>query len=207
MAFFFRTGAIYSLYYTHYKENLKVIAFIMFGNPLIPKAHALNLAAKQLSSMDRAKLVHTIVRLGKVPNASIYNGRMLYRIFVTYLKPQVKKCYRTYFHAFVSSASLINYGLNKPEDFNENDLKIYNPQLYLQAKKEWLVRIMDLYSQRGVDFKAVQDQFAKVQKQEEAVDKIIGDKNKGQADSVIDVDRDTTDQVGHEEEEENEQHE
>lgn len=204
MAFFFRTGAIYSLYYTHYKENLKVIAFIMFGNPLIPKVHALNLAAKQLSSMDRAKLVHTIVRLGKVPNASVYNGRMLYRIFVTYLRPQIKKCYRTYFHAFVSSASLINYGLNKPEDFNENDLKIYNPQLYLQAKKEWLVRIMDLYSRRGVDFKAVQDQFAKVQKQEEAVDKIIGDKDKGQADSVIDVDKDDTDQVGNEEEEENE---
>jgi hypothetical protein len=207
MAFFFRTGAIYSMYYSHYKENLKIIAFIMFGNPLIPKVHALNLAAKQLTSMDRAKLVHTIVRLGKVPNASIYNGRLLYRIMLTYLRPQIKKCYRTYFHMFVSSASLINYGLNKPEDFSENDLKIYNPQLYLQAKKEWLVRLMDLYSRRGVDFKAVRDQFAKVEKQEAAIDKITGDKTQGQADKVVDVDKDVTDQVGHEDEEQEEEQE
>lgn len=189
MAFFFRTGAIYSVRYTHWKKNFNIIAFILFGNPLVPKVHALNLAAKELTSVDRAKLVHTIVKLGKVNNATYYNGRVLYRIFVTYLLPQVRKCYRTYFHNYVHQASLINYGLNKPEDFTEQDLRIYNPTLYLQAKKDWLVKLMDLYSKRGVDFQAIRDQFATVQKQEAVVDKVIHhDEPGGQADKVMDVD-------------------
>lgn len=191
MAFFFRTGAIYSVRYTHWKKNFNIIAFILFGNPLVPKVHALNLAAKELTSVDRAKLVHTIVKLGKLNNATYYNGRVLYRIFVTYLMPQVRKCYRTYFHHFVHQASLINYGINKPEEFTEQDLRIYNPTLYLQAKKDWLVKLMDLYSKRGADFQAIRDQFATVQKQEAVVDKVIHhDEPGGQADKVMDVDVD-----------------
>lgn len=160
---YLKLGSIYTLMYSHWKTNFKVYAFILWGNPIIPKIHALNLGAKQLTTVDRAKLVHTISRLSKVPNASVYNGRLLYRIFTTYLKPQVAKCYRTYFHSFVSGASLLNYGLNKKEDFSEQDLKIYNPYMYNQAKADYLIKLLDMYTRKGLDLKHIRDTLAHIQ--------------------------------------------
>lgn len=160
---FLKLGAIYTLMYSQWKTNFKVYAFILWGNPVTPKIHALNLGAKQLTTVDRAKLVHTISRLSRVPNASVYNGRLLYRIFTTYLKPQVAKCYRTYFHSFVTGASLLNYGLNKKEDFNEQDLKMYNPYMYNQAKADYLIKLLDMYTRKGLDLKHIRDTLAHIQ--------------------------------------------
>ena len=56
MAVFLKTGSIYTLYYSHWKTNLKIYAFILWGNPISPKVHALNLGAKQLTTVDRAKI-------------------------------------------------------------------------------------------------------------------------------------------------------
>lgn len=158
-----KLGALYTLMYSQWKTNFKVYAFILWGNPVTPKIHALNLGAKQLTTVDRAKLVHTISRLSKVPNANVYNGRLLYRIFTTYLKPQVAKCYRTYFHTYVTGASLLNYGLNKKEDFTEADLKIYNPYMYQRAKADYLIKLIDMYTRKGLDLKNMHDALAKVQ--------------------------------------------
>ncbi len=166
MAFFFKTGALYHIKYSAWKTNpTHIYVFILFGSPVTPKIHALNIGAKQLSMLDKAKIVHTIVRLSKIPNISTYSGALLYRIFLTYLKPQVQKCYRTYFHMYVTGASLINYGLNKAEDFQSYDMRVYNPQLLEEAKRDFIIRILNMYSRRGVELKSVQNAFAKIQKQ------------------------------------------
>lgn len=156
-------GAIYSIYYSHWKKNIKIYAFILHGNPITPKVHALNLGAKELTSVDRAKLVHTIVQLSKANNATLISGKTLYRIFLTYLRPQVRKCYRTYFSHFILRASVINYGLNKPEDFSESDMKVYNPNLYLAAKRDFFIKILNTYTRRGVDVANVKNALAKVE--------------------------------------------
>ncbi len=164
MAFFFKLGGIYNISYSAWKTNpTRIYVFILFGNPVLPKVHALNLGAKQLSMYDKAKIIHTIVRLSKIPNISTYSGRLLYRIFLTYLKPQIGKCYRTYFHQYITRASLINYGINKKEDFGPNDLKVYNPNMLNEAKRDFLVRILNMYSKRGVELHDVQASLAKIQ--------------------------------------------
>jgi hypothetical protein len=162
MAYFLRMGGIYSLYYTNWKYNFKVIAFILWGNPVTPKVHALNLAAIELTSVDRARLVHVIARLAKVPNTSIYSGLLLYRIFLMYCRPQVMKCYRTYLHANISSVALVNYGINKPEDFTAADFKLFDPKRWADAKSDYLVRLMNMYTRRGVKLTSVQNTLAKI---------------------------------------------
>jgi len=163
MAFFFKIGAIYHVSYSRWKTNPDhIYIFILFGTPVIDKVHALNLGARQLTTLDKAKIVHTIARLSKVPTASKYSGQVLYRIMLTYLRPQVAKCYRTYFHQFVTRASIINYGLNKKEDFTAEDLKVYNPMMYQQARKDFLVRLMNMYTLRGFDVKDMQAGLAKI---------------------------------------------
>lgn len=164
MAFFFRIGAIYHITYSQWKTNPdRIYIFVLFGNPVAGKIHALNLGARQLTTMDKARIVHTIVRLSKSPAASKFSGDVLYRIFLTYLKPQIAKCYRTYFHQYVTRASLINYGLNKKEDMSPEDLKVYNPQMYLEAKKDFLVRMINMYTMRGFEVTDLQNSLAKIQ--------------------------------------------
>jgi hypothetical protein len=52
--------------------------------------------------------------------------------------------------------------LNPPEAYSPDDMKVYDPMLYFNAKREWLVRIMNIYSRRGVDFDKVRDSLAQV---------------------------------------------
>ena len=162
MAFFLKMGSIYSFNYANWKYNFKIIAFIFWGNPISPKVHALNLSAIELTSIDRARLVHVIARLAKVPKSSIYSGLLLYRIFLTYCRPQVMKCYRTYHHTGITSVALVNYGINKPEDFTANNMRLFDPARYAAAKKDFLVRLMNIYTRRGVQLKSVQDKLAKI---------------------------------------------
>ena len=164
MSFFLRTGSFYHVTYSRWKTNPdRIYLFILFGNPVLNKVHALNVGARQLTTLDRARIVHTIARLSKVPTASKYTGQVLYRILLTYLKPQVSKCYRTYFHTSITRASLINYGLNKKEDFSPEDFKVYNPQLLNEARADLLVRLINIYTMRGFDVQDLQVSLASVQ--------------------------------------------
>jgi len=163
MAFFMRTGALYSISYARWKTNPdRIYLFILFANPVLDKVHALNLGARQLSTLDKARIVHTIVRLSKIPTASKYSGQVLYRIFTSYLRDQIKHCYRTYFHSAITRATLFNYGLNKKEDFSDADLRVYNPNMLQEAKRDLLVRMINMYTLRGIDVADLQANLAKI---------------------------------------------
>lgn len=159
-----RIGGIYTLYYSQWKKNYKVYAFILFAGP---KVHALNLGAKELTTIDRAKLVRTITRLSKIPAATKYDGKMLYRILSTYVRPQIQKCYRTYHNHNILRAALINYGLNDESEFSEMELKGMNKQIFDQAQKDLMVKMMNMYSGRGVKMAEAEDQFATIPEKEE----------------------------------------
>ena len=155
-----KTGAIYSLRYTRWKTNFKIYAFIMWGGGPSSKTHLLNIGAKQLSILDRTKIIRTIVRLSKIPTSNKYDGRMLYKIFKTYLSREIKKCYRTFFPHAISQSALVNYGLNKAEDFTEMELAGTNQQLFEQAQRDFQIKAMNLYSGRGHDLKKVKGSMA-----------------------------------------------
>mgnify|MGYP006919564913 FL=1 len=55
-----RIGSIYSFFYTTWKTNIKVYAFILYSGPNSPHVHAINLAAQQLTNYDKIKLITTI---------------------------------------------------------------------------------------------------------------------------------------------------
>lgn len=163
MSFFLRTGSFYSISYARWKTNPnRIYIFVLFGSPVTDKVHALNLGARQLSTLDKARVVHTIARLSKIPTASKYSGQMLYRIFTSYLRNQVKLCYRTYFHSSITRATLFNYGLNKKEDFTDADLRVYNPNMLQEAKRDFLVRMINMYTLRGLDVQSLQASLAKI---------------------------------------------
>lgn len=163
MAYNFKQGGIYSIFYSAWKHNYKNIIFVLYGNPVSPKLHALNLADVKLTVVDRAKLVHVIAKLSKIPNVGFYSGQVLYRIFLQYCKNQVHKCYKTYIHTNISSASLVNYGINKPGDYGVNDMRLFDPKRLAEAKKDFLVRFLDLYTHRGIQLKNTQETLAKIQ--------------------------------------------
>jgi len=157
----YKTGSFYSLYYTQWKKNIKIYAFILYGGPGVDKIHALNIGAAQLNIVDRAKLMRVLVQLSKIPASNKYTGAMLYRILTTYIKPVIRKCYRTYFKSFVARGALINYGLNKEEDFTELEKNFADKDLYKKATQDLIIKTLNLYSKRGVELKNVQDSFAK----------------------------------------------
>lgn len=157
----YKTGSFYSLYYTQWKKNIKIYAFILYGGPGVDKVHALNIGAVQLNIVDRAKLMRVLVQLMKIPASNKYTGAMLYRILTTYIKPVIKKCYRTYIKTYISKAALINYGLNKEEDFTELEKNFADKDLYKKATQDLIIKTLNLYSKRGVALKTVENSFAK----------------------------------------------
>lgn len=159
-----RTGAIYSLYYLRWKTNFKIYAFILWPGGGTTKVHLLNLAAKQLNIMERARIVRTIARLMKIPNATKYNGKLLYKIFKTYLPIEIQKCYRTFFPQYIHSAALINYGLNDPSKFTEMELSGQAKSLYDQALRDFQVKALNWYTKRGYDMEQVKKMMASAQK-------------------------------------------
>lgn len=156
----FVTGAIYSMWYNQWQTNTKIYAFIMYGGPGTDKVHALNIGARQLGVVDRAKIVRVIVKLAKVNTSTKYNGALLYRIFKRYLPLEIKKCYRTYFRSFITRAALINYGLNNKDEFTDLELKFQDEALFRSAKADFIIKMIDLYTKRGVQKTTVEDTFA-----------------------------------------------
>lgn len=155
-----RTSAIYSLNYSAWKHNRRIYAFIFYGGPNSNKVHALNLGARELGTIGRAKIANIIARLSKVPAAKQWDGATLYRIFKTYLPKEVSQCYRTYFRAYISQVSLINYGFNSPDSFTDLDLSQNNKQLFEAAGRDLFIKLLNSFSGRGVKKKAVEDSMA-----------------------------------------------
>ena len=124
------------------------------------KTHLLNISAKQLNILDRTKIIRTIVRLSRIGHSNNYDGRMLYKIFKTYLPREIKKCYRTFFTHGISQIALINYGLNKSEDFTELELAGQDKALFDEAQRDFQVKAMNLYSGRGHDMNKVKSTIA-----------------------------------------------
>lgn len=155
-----RTGAIYSLRYTNWKTNYKIYAFVLWPGGGMTKTHILNIGARQLSIIDRTRIIRTIVRLSKIPHSSKYDGRMLYKIFKTYLPNEIRKCYRTFFTHLITQASIINYGLNEENDFTEIELASQSKELFNEAKRDFQVKAMNLYSGRGAKMNDVKKSMA-----------------------------------------------
>jgi len=150
-----RTSAIYSLKYEAWKFNPKIYAFILWPGSSSTKVHLLNLSAKQLNIIGRAKLLRGIVKLSKTPGASKFNGRVLYQLFKTYFPQEIKVCYRTFFLQKIYAAALINYGLNLPEEFTTEELRGQSSAVYNEALKDYQVKAMNWYSKRGYTTAAV----------------------------------------------------
>ena len=181
----FAIGSIYTLHYRHWKENPKIYALILYSNPANPKVHLLNLGAKQLAPYDRIKIVRTLARLSKIPQSSKYNGRMLYRIFKTYLYKEVRKCYRTFWRQHILRASLISYGLNEEKDLKEFELAVENQQLHIKANNDLFVKSMHQTLQRKHNLAALRKQLAETAEKEakeaeaKAADSTTSDASKG----------------------------
>ena len=159
---FLKVGAVYSFFYQRWKHNMKIYAFILWPGLGSGKVHALNLAARDLNVLDRARILNIIVKLSKAQGASRYSGAVLYRIFKTYARYSVSKCYRTYFMASITKVTLINYGLNQETDFTEAEKNFYNnKELYEQARKDFLIRMLNMATGRGATMLKLQDSLAK----------------------------------------------
>ncbi len=153
-----RLGSIYNIYYSQWKSNIKVIAFVLY--PGMAKTHILNLAAVQLSTVDRLQITNIIKRLSAVKSSSSYGGAMLYNIFKTYAPQAVKKCYRTIWKHNITEGALINYGLNDKDSFTDLDLIGNSKKMIDQVKNDFIVNSIDLITGNGVK-ERITDKFAK----------------------------------------------
>ena len=154
-----KTGGIYAFHYQFWKHNLRVTAFILHGG--LTKVHALNLSAKELSTANRLKLVFIIKRLASVDASSKYSGVVLYRILRKYAPNAIKQCYRTYHTSGVKKYSLVNYGLNKEEDYTDVEKMGYSRDGYNEAKNRFVVTMLNTFTRKGYEGNDVTTQFAK----------------------------------------------
>lgn len=157
MVTYLRVGSIYRVYYAQWKTNIKPVIFVLY--PGINKIHALNLAATQLSSIQRTQLVMIIKRLSKVEATRKYPGYILYRIFRRYAPDAIRNSYRTYFRANMVSQYLVNYGLNKAEDFSELELQLQSKYLAREVKYDFFIKTMNMYTGQGVKKSDLPDQI------------------------------------------------
>jgi len=155
-----RTGAVYSFFYSGWKTNLKIYAFIMYAGPASNYAHALNLGAVQLSNFDRIKVIRVIQKLSKVQNSTYYNGFLLYKIFKTYLRNEMNKCYRRYKKHAINRVALLNYGINKKSEFSETEIKMFDRSQYAQANNDYIVKMMNMYTNKKFDINEYRNNFA-----------------------------------------------
>jgi len=157
-----KVAGIYSLTYQRWKKNRIIYSFVLYDSPGNPKVHALNLGARSLNSIHRAKLVNIIARLSKVEAAKKWDGATLYRIFKTYLPQEIALCYRIYIKAFITHAALINYGFNSPDSFTDIDLAQNNKALFQAAGRDLFIKLMNLYTGRAVKMQAVESTLATI---------------------------------------------
>lgn len=152
---YFSVGTIYSIKYLDWKTNPKIFGFIFYQgttrNTPGNKIHILNLAAVQLSLLDRVRLFNIIKQLTKVESARYYTGLVLYRIFKTYARHQIKKCYRTLHADRVAMASIVNYGIKRKEDIPRESFIFSNKTLYYMAQRDIMKRKMDNFLSRDVE--------------------------------------------------------
>lgn len=155
-----RHKAIYSFYYTNWKTNVKVYSFVMWsgGGRHI---HILNLASVQLGIIGRSKLLTVIAKLCKTPGANLMSQRVLYRVLKTYLPREISKCYRTMFPQYIVRPALINYGMNKKEDFTEAELNLYNDKyMFERAQQDFMVKMINLVTGRAASRIRLENTFA-----------------------------------------------
>lgn len=155
-----RSGSLYNIYYGHPITNPpdRRIVFVLFS-PGVGKAHCLQLSAKQLSLIDRVKLINIISKLSKVPAAQKWNGRILYGIFKKYAPSAVRSCYRTLWANLILRYSLINYGLNDPSSFLIEEKNFMDKTLYQQSKAMMVSQLLNRYTSRA--YTPIQKTFAK----------------------------------------------
>lgn len=113
------------------------------------KLHCLQLSARQLSLVNRMKLINIISRLSKVPAARNWNGRILFGIFRKYAPEALVQCYRTLWTQNISRYSLINYGLNDPSSFLIEEKNFMDQSLYQQAKSNLVAQMLNQYTNKG----------------------------------------------------------
>lgn len=174
-------GSIYSIHYTQWRTNYKAYILVLYAGPTSSgnKLHALNLAAIQLSTIDKIRLFTIIRKLSKLPASSTYTGRILYRIFRQYAYQTIKKCYRTYWLKWISAASIINYGLNDPATVPDIAKRFQNTQMFTLAQKDLLKKSMDLFIRRAVTIKDLTAGFAtaSIDPTPAEAEKIVDDKD------------------------------
>lgn len=156
------TGTFYTMFYNRWKTNLKIYCFILYGGLASDRVHALNLGAKQLSSMERAKLFAIIRRLGSIPAIRTLQGPYVYRLFKTFAKKEMSKCYRTYIRVHITRASLINYGLYKEGELPISTFTsmVFDRNLFAMAQRDLVVKMINS-NKRAYDLGKVQNAFAK----------------------------------------------
>lgn len=154
-----RAGALYNIYYSRWKTNVPAprIVFVLYS-PGVGKLHCLQLSAKQLSIVNRLKLINIISKLSKVPAAQKWNGRILFNIFKQYAPDAVRQCYRTLWVNNIVTYSLINYGLNDPDSMLAEEKAYGDKGLYMQVKNNIIKKTLDMYTARG--FKPADGKFA-----------------------------------------------
>lgn len=183
----FITGGIYNIEYSNWKHNFKIYGFMLYGSVGSPKVHILNLSAKELSTVSRIKLMRGIITMSKIQNSAISsNGAMLYRIFKTYYPQEIKHCYRTLWNTYITRSALINYGLHPKEYYANVPQNFQNNMLLLKAQNDMMMKMFNMYSQRGVEMQAMQASLA-VPKYIEKVTKDVTDKKE----NLVEVDKST----------------
>lgn len=154
-----KLGSIYSIYYLQWRTNIRIYGIVLW--PGFEKTHILNIGAIQLSVVDRARLIYVISKVSQIPNAGKYSGLLLYRIFKNYAAVAVRKCYRTLHTNLISKYAVINWGINKEEDFSELDKKFQDKDLYEKARTDFLVKALNIANKRGVEKVKLEAGFVK----------------------------------------------
>ena len=165
-----RQSAIYNIYYTNWETNLpdNRIIFVLY-TPGVGKIHCLQLSAKQLSLVNRMKLINIIAKLSKTPQAQKWNGRVLYGIFKKYAPDAIRQCYRTLWTQYIRRYALLNYGLNDPTTFLMEEKAYQDKGLYQQVRANIINQALNMYTNKG--YKPNENMFAKP-----IIDKPVGNK-------------------------------
>jgi len=155
-----KVGSVYSILYSNWKTNPnRIYLFILYCG--VSKIHAINIGSRSLTQRNRMMLIRIISQLSKLPMSTKWNGRQLYAIFKRYAPDAVRQCYRTYWRQYVTTSTLVNYGLNKKEEFLDIELKYVDKNLFNKAKSDVIVNTLNLFSKKGVQLSSVNQAFAK----------------------------------------------
>lgn len=152
--------SIYRIYYSHYQQTLNPIAFVLFTGPGT-KVHCIYLNAPGMDSFARMKFIGILKRLKdlKVP----WNPRMMFRILKVYAPEVLRAGYRTLWKIYVNRIALINYGLNKEEDFSKELMQenLKDRALFYSKNKETISKVLDQLNRRGISVTKYNSVFAK----------------------------------------------